>query len=1015
MPRVRPALTATVTLATASVLMGSTARADFIDWLGLSPTGNWTVGAQWEDGSPPAPDDIAIFPNHGGGWICTVDTSPAVLGILMQDPGATIFVPINRTLTVLDDPADVNGILAIPAGTIELQNGHLVVDDSINGGGSIDNDGLILTHRSSSITTPSLLNAGGEVRVESRPGINSDLTIARPFTNDGTLTLGSVGNGWAMITPSSAAITNAAGGTVRFEGGGSNPLRYFRTDLDSHGLVRVEGSSTAVFDQANTSLRLLGGSLEIDPGGSLVNNSASLTLELDGGDFINLGSAILNGGAAHTRLAAGSIGGSGILFRDTSIEFPSGSTADGPITLERTNSISGDIPRGMSVVARSVPGINTTMNFAGDLIDGDLDLTSASGNGFVLVNFAAPTTINGDLTTVVANGSNPLRYLRGDVDLTGDWLIGAGTDARFDESGRTLTNTGSIEIEPGGVLRGPASTHLRHEAGLMQVDGLVDWTSGSIVWAGGEITGTPWQLSDSSLQIDPAAAGPAEFHFDRSANFFTGDIVAGRAVRIWSRPGINSQVRFESDVDISGLLSLESEGNGFALIFPSTDDRHATVMDGGVLRLATGGSNPQRYVRIDTTVRPGGLLDVQDGTQGIFDGAKDLIIEGTMTVSAAGDVRNNGTASTLRLDGGTIDNLGVFTWNSAGRIELASGSITGNPIFTFDNVIAFDEGSDVSANIISNRAGSIEGDIPATVDFEIRSTPGINSSRTVEKGATLAGTLRLTAVEGGNGWAMLAGPFGTGTPVVNTGSITMQPIGTNPNRYFTLDLHNEGSIEVETGVTGRIQNGFLTNPGTLRVDGLLFREGLGVDVDNQPGGTLSGTGTVGSNNSLVVNRGTVSPGNGGQGVLATGGDFEQSESGTLRVELGGEVPGSGHDQLAVDGVAILGGVLDLRVLAGFTPTPGMQFTILSAEEIVGTFDAITCSANWSVSYTDSSVIVGVLGAPVFGDVDCDGVVGFSDLLAVLAAWGSCPDCPADLDGNGEVDFDDLLTLLVLFD
>lgn len=49
-------------------------------------------------------------------------------------------------------------------------------------------------------------------------------------------------------------------------------------------------------------------------------------------------------------------------------------------------------------------------------------------------------------------------------------------------------------------------------------------------------------------------------------------------------------------------------------------------------------------------------------------------------------------------------------------------------------------------------------------------------------------------------------------------------------------------------------------------------------------------------------------------------------------------------------------------------------------------------------------------APV-GDLDGDGIVGFTDLVALLAAWGPCPGCPADLDGDGEVTFDDLVALL----
>lgn len=45
------------------------------------------------------------------------------------------------------------------------------------------------------------------------------------------------------------------------------------------------------------------------------------------------------------------------------------------------------------------------------------------------------------------------------------------------------------------------------------------------------------------------------------------------------------------------------------------------------------------------------------------------------------------------------------------------------------------------------------------------------------------------------------------------------------------------------------------------------------------------------------------------------------------------------------------------------------------------------------------------------DVDDDGAVGFSDLLAVLAAWGPCDGCPEDVNGNGRVDLPDVLLIL----
>lgn len=56
--------------------------------------------------------------------------------------------------------------------------------------------------------------------------------------------------------------------------------------------------------------------------------------------------------------------------------------------------------------------------------------------------------------------------------------------------------------------------------------------------------------------------------------------------------------------------------------------------------------------------------------------------------------------------------------------------------------------------------------------------------------------------------------------------------------------------------------------------------------------------------------------------------------------------------------------------------------------------------------------VGVCPLGCVADIDGDGVVGFSDVLSVLGAWGPCPpECPQDLDRSGDVGFGDVLTVL----
>ena len=55
---------------------------------------------------------------------------------------------------------------------------------------------------------------------------------------------------------------------------------------------------------------------------------------------------------------------------------------------------------------------------------------------------------------------------------------------------------------------------------------------------------------------------------------------------------------------------------------------------------------------------------------------------------------------------------------------------------------------------------------------------------------------------------------------------------------------------------------------------------------------------------------------------------------------------------------------------------------------------------------------------LLGDIDHDGVGGIGDFLALLAAWGPCPDppagCPADLDNDTVVGIVDFLLLLSLW-
>jgi photosystem II stability/assembly factor-like uncharacterized protein len=113
-------------------------------------------------------------------------------------------------------------------------------------------------------------------------------------------------------------------------------------------------------------------------------------------------------------------------------------------------------------------------------------------------------------------------------------------------------------------------------------------------------------------------------------------------------------------------------------------------------------------------------------------------------------------------------------------------------------------------------------------------------------------------------------------------------------------------------------------------------------------------------------------------------------AGALYASAAGYFPGGPGVHRSTDGVTWS------RLDAGLEETPVVALTVADGRLFAGTVDR------------------GVWVLASF-DLDGDGVVGVSDLLVLLGAWGDCPPppaaCPADFDGDGAVGVADLLQLL----
>jgi hypothetical protein len=208
----------------------------------------------------------------------------------------------------------------------------------------------------------------------------------------------------------------------------------------------------------------------------------------------------------------------------------------------------------------------------------------------------------------------------------------------------------------------------------------------------------------------------------------------------------------------------------------------------------------------------------------------------------------------------------------------------------------------------------------------------------------------LTAIGGGgpnpvfqnNGVLRKSG--GTGTSVLQSG----------------LVVRNSGTIDVQTG-TLQIWL-FEQTSGTTSLNGgnLTF-------IDNEAqfnGGSLVGSGTI--TGSVRNNGATFAPGF-SPGKIMVNGNYAQTATGVLNLEIGGTTPGTQYDQLVVSGNAALGGTLNLTLINGFRPRVGDVFQLIVPTTTSGSFATInTIGFTGTVNYANGGITVtvsSVTGAP----------------------------------------------------
>ena len=285
----------------------------------------------------------------------------------------------------------------------------------------------------------------------------------------------------------------------------------------------------------------------------------------------------------------------------------------------------------------------------------------------------------------------------------------------------------------------------------------------------------------------------------------------------------------------------------------------------------------------------------------------------TFTISAVDPVQ---LAATTTLNGGRL---------IATSIQLPTSAVlTGRGILDGE----FFSGADASIQLTGDiTIGTTNSD--AGVDFQGAFHIGVHTLTLLDRDqAELNATVSLGASSGGNNVpGKLAAPHGmflfAASSASGTGTIET---GTSPAQ----GLYNQGRIEGHSLSSPIVLTGFTNDIGSLN----------NVDIRGQL--------DVGSPTTLA-NYGAV------------------TYAGQLQLDVRGNSPGTGFDQINHSSSVVLGGSLVVRLDSNFTPTPGQTLTLLkSSGALSGKFSSVqlpgtTNGSTWELGYTNNSVVLQLVG------------------------------------------------------
>ncbi|MEM1080091.1 MAG: autotransporter-associated beta strand repeat-containing protein [Pseudomonadota bacterium] len=896
-----------------------------------------------------------------------------------------------------------SGTTTIEAGSLELGNTLALQNSTVIL--NVDN-GLLLT----GLTQLGALAGSGDLDMGSfnalSVGQNNQsttysglLTGLGAFSKDGTGTLILTGD------QTRTSITGIqAGGTLQLGNGGTSgslngnvvtegTLTFNRSDdlvygrvISGTGRVTQIGDGVVTLTQANS----YSGGTFIEAGTLTVGNASALGtgLVLIDGAALAIDGFTLNNLVAFAH-AGGLISGTGMVdstvFNAVQIgasDQPvsrAGIQVDPTITGDFINELSGDI----FSTERGVFLSNPATSLAGDFINHASIVSEEAGAIQITGALDGTFTNTGDLVAgggfgdhgiriggTVGNGfTNSGQIGTLDQSVGGDGILFDGVvvgDFLNDVGGDIFSSDNGISVFSGMM------GNFTNRAAISTEDFFPILVSGDV---GGSFTNTGDLLAGSVFGSDGivvsgtvGAVGP-----DR------GFINAGRIGTVLRRAdGEGIQISGTLTGDFVNQISGEilSNSHGIALFSDITGNftNHAAI--DSQFSSAIRVSNVVGGDFFNSGTLSGGTLGIELGglsgqfvNSGTITGANDTGVEITLTQpssfdnQAGGMISGHGRAVEISENGVTFSNAGLLNGDvvlgaivSRGDAGNAQNAVTLDSSGTINGTLNI--GTNTSTTVMLNGAG------PRSLSSAV--TGGIQSGAVSNR---IAGSL----VKAGVGqWTIdqdLA--VGQGTAIDN-GTLQLGDGGAVGIIHGSVVINDLGKL-----VFNRSDS--VNFAGSISGSGSVIKSGMGSltlsGLNDYTGSTTIENGTLRTDNlsgGVINTSGTFSP---GQPVAITiiSGSFDQGEFGTLRLDIGGTIPGDEYDVLSLEDSADLNGLIWVELINGFRPAVGDQFTLITNTATI-TDSGVVYSlpeANgleWDVSLTSNELVLELIADDgVFAD------------------------------------------------